>query len=771
MADDVMPWEKTYKADDALPWEKTYATSTDAAAPAAAPVPAKKPPSVLQQMIGPGSPSYSLFRGFIIEPVLGVNEMLAKTGLFGETIKAGASENVRRERAAYEAGRTAMGREGFDVPQLAGAIFSPGGKLLSAEKAIGGGIVQAGMMPSGQEDSGAYATDKLFNMGLGGLIGGAVPAVGGALSYLKQTIIDLPITASQKEAAIRRYVESLTGSAKTEVIAALRNAGQIVTGSRPTTAEAVAEVPAAVGLVKEQQRLAGQVSTAPKFSQRELEQQAARKGELVGTFGTKADLEAARAARTAETTPLRETALEQANVYGQTVPKLEADLAARQAAVARNLQEQGKAATERAQALVRSETGATGGQISQVAGMPMKFPDRYKGNYDLAKSLFTATQEFGDAAAKAKADVALKQLQIKSVTDQGFYPLTTQPIIGKIDDSLGRVGERSNALLVNSLQGLRAKLEGLADENGIINSVDLYNVRKEIGSDIKSFLTQRNEPFGAQATNVETSVKKILDKAINDASGTQIWSDYLTRFADHSKKINQMEVGQALIDKLTLNLADVEQAGRFATAVDNSASLIKRTTGVQRYDKLSDFLTEPQMASVERVRADLARKQKAVEAGKGVKQDGEKAIPGGEAIPGLLSSTITVAKAVLDILKNGSQKELDAKVSELMLDPQKLANFLENVPKKETSNITASLMAKMSPATRDAFKQLMTSSVVVGRSTAGGLRVGIQRNLAEEERLGTGAAQDSGFMSDFFRAAMPTQSQVTRGAISSAVSE
>ena len=735
-----------------------------AAAPAAAvAAPAKKMPSIVEQMIGPGSPSYSLFRGLIIEPVLGVNEMLAKTGLFGETIKAGASENVRRERAVYEAGRTAMGREGFDVPQLAGAIFSPAGRVVAAEKAIAGGIVQAGMMPSGQEDSGAYATDKLFNMGIGGLIGGAVPAVGSALSYLKKTIADLPITASQKEAAIRRYVDSLTGSAKTEVIAALRNAGQIVSGSRPTTAEAVAEVPGAIGLVKEQQRLAGQVSTAPQFGQRAQQQQAARKGELVSTFGTEADLAAAKAARTAETTPLRQTALEQANVAGQVMPKLEADVAAKQAAIVQNLQGQGKAATEEAQALVRANEWSARGQL--------RFPERYYKNLELAQSLSGAKQEFGDAVTQRKAEIAFKQLQLKSVADEGFYPLTTQPIIGKIDDSLGRVGERSNALLVNSLQGLRAKLEGLADENGIINSVDLYNVRKEIGSDIKSFLTQRNEPFGAQATNVETSVKKILDKAINDASGTQIWSDYLSKFADHSKKINQMEVGQALIDKLTLNLADVEQAGRFATAVDNSASLIKRTTGVQRYDKLSDFLTEPQMASVEKVRADLARSQKAVEAGKGVKQAGQEAFTGSEVIPSMISPKITFVKSVLDTLKTGSQKELDAKVSELMLDPQKLADFLEYVPKKETSNITASLMAKMSPAVRDTFKQLMTSSVVVSRPTAGGIRVGVQRNLAAEERLGTGAQQDSGFMSDFFRAAMPTQTQVTRGGISSATTE
>ena len=680
--------------------------------------PAKKP-SIVEQMIGPGSPAYSLFRGAIIQPVLGVNEMIARTGLFGEDIKTGASGLVRQEQAAYESGRQAMGREGFDVPGLAGAIFSPANRVVSAAKPVMGGMAQGAMMPSGKEDFGEYSSDKLFNIGLGGIIGGAVPAAGEALSYVKKKILELPITASQKEAAVRRYVNSLAGSAKDEVVAALRNAGQIVTGSKPTTAEAVAEMPAAIGFVKEQQRLAGQMSTAPKFTQRELEQQAARKQELVGTFGTEADLAAAEAARTAATAPLRKTALAQANVAGQVMPKLEADVASRQAASVRNLQEQGKAATEEAQALVRANEWSARGQL--------RFPERYYKNLELAQSLSGAKQEFGDAVAQRKAELAFKQLQLKSVADEGFYPLTTQPIIGRIDDSLGRVGERSNELLVNSLQGLRAKLESLADKNGIINSVDLYNVRKEIGSDIKSFLTQRNEPFGAQATNVETSVKKILDKAINDASGTKIWSEYLSEFAEHSKKINQMEVGQELIKKLDLNLADVEQAGKFATAVDNSAALIKRATGTPRYDKLSDFLTKPQMASVERVRADLARKQKAIEAGKGIKQPGEEAFIGNE-IPGLLNAKITLAKAMLNTLKNGNQKEFDAKISELMLDPQKLADLLEYIPKKDTENIVTSMMAKMSPESRKLFQ-------------------------------------------DFVNASTPTQSQITRGVISSVVSE
>lgn len=670
---------------------------------------ATKEPNLLEKMIGFGSPTYSLLRGSVIQPALGVNELLAKTGLFGQDIKQGASALIRQEQAAYKKGREAVGRQGIDVPEFAGAIFSPINKLVPSSSAITGGLIQGGLTPSGKEDD-SYLTDKLFNMGLGAVIGGAIPPTIKALSYIKEQLANLPITAANKEAAARRYIESLVGSEKDQVIAALRNAGEIVSGSKPTAAEALVSTPTAIGLVKEQQRLANQVRTQPQFAQRGQAQAVARKQELVGKFGTEADLVAAKTARAAETTPLRETALEQANVFGQVVPKLELDIAERQAAVVKNLQAQGKTATEEAQASVRFNTGGQGGQISQIAGMPMKFPDRYMGNYNLAKSLSSATQEFADPIAQRKAEVAFKQLQLKSVTDEGFYPLTTQPILGKIDESLGRVGDRSNTLLVNSLEGLRTKLASLADENGIINSVDLYNVRKEIGSDIKSFLTQRNEPFGAQATNVETSIKKILDKSINDASGTKVWSDYLSKFADHSKKINQMKVGQELIDKLSLNLTDVEKAGAFASAVDNSASLIKRTTGVPRYEKLSDFLTGEQVKSVESVRADLARSQKAIEMGRGVKASGEEAFAGGEQIPAMLSSKVTILKSILDTLKTGSQKQLDSKITDLMLDPQKLADFLEAIPKKQSSLITSSLMAKMSPEMQIEFKAFISAS-------------------------------------------------------------
>ena len=48
------------------------------------------------------SPTYSLLRGAVIQPALGINELLARTGLFGQAVKQGAISNVQQEQLASE---------------------------------------------------------------------------------------------------------------------------------------------------------------------------------------------------------------------------------------------------------------------------------------------------------------------------------------------------------------------------------------------------------------------------------------------------------------------------------------------------------------------------------------------------------------------------------------------------------------------------------------------------------------------------------------------
>ena len=690
---------------------------------------------MMEQMFGTGSPTYSLLRGAVVEPILGVNQMLANSGLFGDAISQGANQMVQRERAAYEEGQRRTGRTGFDVTQLAGAVLSPINKLLPASTATtvsgkiaqgaAGGSLFAGMMPTaGTEEN--YLSDKLFQIGLGGLIGGAIPlttiTAGGISDFLKS----LPVTAGNKKAALQDYIANLTGDKKAEAVAALRNAGQIVKGSNPTAAEALAEVPSAIGLVKEQQRLTRTTDTAVPFLERSKDQAAARKKSLTDTFGTDTDLAAAKALRESETKALREEALSQANVAGKVEPQLLADIAAKERAVLENYKGKLGAQWEEAQAIQRANTW------TPVPGYP-RFPARYSPNYDLAKSLVGAKQEFTSGVAQRTAELNFKRMQLKSVRDEGFYPLETAPLLTNIDQRMSTVGERSNAMLVSSLAKMRDKLASFTDENGIINSVDLYNVRKEIADDIRGFIAEKNIPsFGAQAANVETSLKKMLDASINKASGTELWTQYLSKFTDHSRKINQMGIGQEIADKLTLNINDVEKVGVFANAVNNAASLIKRNTGAQRYEKLSDILTPEQTKVIDNVYADLSRKAKSETAARQVRESQPNMLSGAQNIPSFFSAKITAAKTILEGLRRGGQTQLDRNVAELLLDPVKLADFIDAIPKKDAPSIAEAIMAKLPDNTRRAFAEHLSLAPTGQQTVRAGIGQAMNRPTEPE---------------------------------------
>ena len=694
----------------------------------------QEPPSMIERAFGMGSPLMRTIKGAVVDPLLGVNQLLASSGLFGEGIKQGATQNVQQYEEATKQARERVGSTGFDPYQLLGAVVSPINKVIPPAAATAGimgkigqgaatGALYGGITPTtGKVED--FASDKYTQIGLGAFLGGTIPGLVESSTLLKKFYKSLPVTEKNKQEAFKRYVDKLAEPDKQQIIADLRNAGEIVSGSKPTAAEALSTTPSGVGLIKEQQRVAASLKEAPRFITRGQEQIAAREQSLTGAFGTQADLAAAKAARTAETAPLRETALAQANVYGQAAPSLEAAVAGKQKSFVGALQGEGKAATEVAQATERANTW------SPIPGQP-RFPGRYSPNYERAAEYKKVTEEFGNISDQRKAELNFKKLQLQSITDEGFYPLSADSLISKIDTSLSKTGEKSNQMLVSSLQSIRDKLAKYSDDNGIINSIDLYNVRKEIGDDIRSFLVQRqgtNASFGAQAAGVEKRLKSLLDDSINTASGTTVWNDYLSKFASHSQKINRMEVGQELIKKLGSPLVDAEKAGVFATAIENAPQLIKRTTGVPRFEKLSDFLDGGQIKAVENVLADLSRKAKSVEISKGVRGTTEDIIGAGEQIPSMLSAKVTAAKSLLSSLKFGSQAQFDKKFADLSLDPQKMADFLEVIPKSSTEKLVQAMYAKLSSNNQQFLQDLVRAVKPSQQTITGGL---IQQGVRE----------------------------------------
>lgn len=168
-------------------------------------------------------------------------------------------------------------------------------------------------------------------------------------------------------------------------------------------------------------------------------------------------------------------------------------------------------------------------------------------------------------------------------------------------------------------------------------------------------------------------------------------------FAAGSKPINQMEIGRALLDKAQPALADFGALGRetgatYATALRNADALAAKATGFPGA-RMSNVLDPQQMALVEGVAKDLARKANAQDLGRGVGSDTfqklsmqniaqQSGMP--RAVGGLLELP-GVSRATAWAYRDTDQK-MQAMLADALLDPKKAAELMERADKKWLQN-------------------------------------------------------------------------------------
>jgi hypothetical protein len=161
-----------------------------------------------------------------------------------------------------------------------------------------------------------------------------------------------------------------------------------------------------------------------------------------------------------------------------------------------------------------------------------------------------------------------------------------------------------------------------------------------------------------------------------------------TTFAEKSKPINQMEVGQYLEGKLTAPLeGGTERAGVFATAVADAPGTLKRaTTNEARFKALTDVLTPDQMAVITAIRDDLSRVAKT----KTQAQKGAAAAPRITQLatqtgnmPALLNRVATVANTIYNRLQGQIDHKLAIEIATEMLDPKAAAAAVEKAAARE----------------------------------------------------------------------------------------
>jgi hypothetical protein len=662
------------------------------------------PVSSMELMFGAGSPIARTIKGAVVDPALAVNQLLASTGLFGQDIKRGATQLVSDVEQATTEGRARVGSSGFDPYQTLGNVISPVNRLVGVTQApLQGAGLMANIARSGSTGAALsalqpvnapveqFAERKLEQMATGFVLGpvveGGVKAVGGLLNTLKG------LTPTGRQEFMQKQLNELAGPDRTKVIEALRDAKELVSGSRPTAAQAISDIPSAVELAAAQSKLASKAKVAGQFQERLVEQQAARAREIQSIAGTEAQRAAVIAKREEVTTPMREAALEQTNLAGPIFTKLEKEI------------------SDKFNSLAAAEqtSGMTGLAATLQQAVATKGQPGWLSAGDIASEAAGRAKAYKELAGTLRGEAQLKQFQLNSLEQNGFFPLRASDLTDQLDKAIrGTVSDQSKAVL----QGIRDKVVSKADENGLLNSRDVYeNIRKISNQDVAKMLNLGEQYASGgipqQAAKAIGSAKQFIDASLNKSSDG-LWGKYLTSYADYSKKLNRMEVGDYLSKSLNTPLGK-ESAGEFATAVENAAGTIKKSTGIPRFDKLSDVLTPKEVASVNNVLADLKRDSKAKELARKVSA---LDIGGPEILkeaPQLLNRTYTVMKAAVEYLQRGNADAYNKQMAELMMNPGALAQFMTvGIPKGRTNEFVSSMMKLMDAPTRSAFIQSFT---------------------------------------------------------------
>lgn len=156
-----------------------------------------------------------------------------------------------------------------------------------------------------------------------------------------------------------------------------------------------------------------------------------------------------------------------------------------------------------------------------------------------------------------------------------------------------------------------------------------------------------------------------------------------------SAPVNQMDVGEELVNKLTPALREEgkQRGSVFAGAIRDSASTIKKATGEPRFERLEQVLTGKQLGSVHNVQDDLARSDRHMElARRGTgsadatnlgTMNLEQQV-GGKARIGLLDRTAMLMNAIIARMEGKVDRKLAAEMALDMLHPPGVAGSLEN---------------------------------------------------------------------------------------------
>lgn len=500
----------------------------------------------------------------------------------------------------------------------------------------------------------------------------AAEAVGGTVKGIRSMVQE----RSKKRAA--NIAKQALRSDLPEVVNALRT---VSPGTSVAEATAFIQNPAWQALVKDSLEATPQgAQYLNKLKSMNQEEGINALAKIVGgktATEARAAAEIEKRALTETTEPMRKAAIEKADI-GQNVVRFSREAGRLEAEAAEKVEE-----VRRLMA-----AGETAEKASQQVYKPLGQP-RAPGQYTYPGELAIKADEWATAAAKGSLDAgeAARQANaaVKSLTDAGFKPLETTPLIEKVG-AIGKNAEfAANDVMQAAVRNLQNDLAQWTNVHGIIPAAALDAIRKNsVNAAVRDVLKNSDPSTQAKAAaSAMIQIKPLLIDAMEEAGGKG-YREYLEAYTKGAQKIAERKLsGQAL------ELWKKDKDGFINLVENESPDVVEKFLGPGKYNiamELADSTMEVLRTQAKKAMNQIAASKQASEGKKALAsllEQNTSMI----RLPSFLTFWVAAANKGLAELESKIGRGTTKILSEAMQNPNTAADLLGSLPAAEKKRV------------------------------------------------------------------------------------
>jgi hypothetical protein len=391
----------------------------------------------------------------------------------------------------------------------------------------------------------------------------------------------------------------------------------------------------------------------------------------------RAAAEATKRNVTAVTTPMRDTALNRANL-GKDV----ADLESR----ASSMSQQAAAEVQKVRDLVKA------GNIAEAAArlelikknLPVGFTKyTYKG--DLARMADEWATQAADASLDLGQGARMAQGAADSLRSAGIKPLNAPALVTKIKSVATNPEFAGNDVMSTAVKNVADDIAKWTTSGGLIDAVALDAIRK---NSVNAAIRQLNP--GADATtqknlaaSVLSKLKPIIDDAIEGAGGVG-YKDYLAAYSKGMASIAEQKLAGKALEMFRTN-----KKGFVDLVEGNSPEQVEKILGPGSYNIAKD-VSEKTLTVLRDQAAKVTREMNIT----GQAAEGREALvallsqqQSGLRLPSFFSAKVTAANAAMDVLERKIGAKSMRILTEAFKTPQGAADLLKTLPAAESNRV------------------------------------------------------------------------------------